>query len=231
MADQQSSSSQASSSQSPDLSTSPEADHHPPPSPSLPASRGQCSGKPKKRPTVTPRTFTRFFTPRSSLGRGKRIGASRQALRDITASVSNRGHLRQRTPSRDIAHASEHENDDVEGHSKKRKRKPPLVPDAITGQSSPLKRIRLQSLDTLDSTEDEVTESDEDLIDNESRKEKGFHRRKSRVIDPLEPRLGGKFGWSLRREIGRMDRPRLAQDASYGFGTAATVILADSILT
>ena len=45
--------------------------------------------KPKGKPTVTPRTFTRFFTPRSPAWRRKTVGASRKALQEITQGASN----------------------------------------------------------------------------------------------------------------------------------------------
>lgn len=228
---QQSTSSQVSSSQpseTTDMSRSSNAGQDPASSPPLFTSNAQCSGKPKKRPTVTPRTFTRFFTPRSSLGRGKKIGASRQALREITASASNRRRLPQRRSlTRDTVQLFEDENDDVEGTSKKRKRKTRALPHDITGQSSPLKRLRHQSLDTLDNAEDGATDSDIGLTDDESGTETGDHRRIPRVIDPIKSRLGGPLAWSLRRETGRIDRPRLAQDASYGAGTSAPTTLAD----
>ena len=237
MADRQSSSSQASSSQASSQSTvisrSQNAEQNPPPSPPLPPSSSQCSGKPKKRPTVTPRTFTRFFTPRSSLGRGKRIGASRQALRELTASASNRRRLPQRrTPTGDTVQSFGDENDAVEGTLKKRKRKTPASPDTIPGQSSPLKRIRHQSLNALDNTEDGITDLDANLTDDDSGEETAVHRRKLAAINPIESTLGGRLGWNLRRETGRIDRPRHNRDVSYGVGTSATtggVFLADSM--
>lgn len=229
MADTQSASSEAFSSQPTDRSRSPNADDDPPPSPSLPTPSSQCSAKPKRRPTVTPRTFTRFFTPRSSLGRGKRIGASRQALREITSTVSNRKRLQQRkTPDRDAVQLFGDENDDVEGTPKKRKRKTPVSRDTTPGQSSPLKRIRIQSLDTLDDAEDGTTETDVDLTDDESEKETRVHRRISEMRNPIESRLRGRLGWNLRKETGRIDGPRLARDVSFGVGTSALIIRADS---
>ena len=225
MADRQSSSSsQASSSQSTNMSRSQNAEQSPPPSPLLPPSSSQCSGKPKKRPTVTPRTFTRFFTPRSSLGRGKRIGASRQALREITASASNRRRLpQQRTPTGETVECFGDENDAVEGTSKKRKRKTPASPDTIPGQSSPLKRIRHQSLNTLDGNEDGTTDLDANLTDDDSGEETPVPRRKPVAVNPIESTLGGWLGWNLRREVGRIDRLRLNRDVSYGVGTSALI--------
>lgn len=238
MADQQSTPSptpsptpsQASSSQPSGMSRSPNAKQDPPPSQALPTLSGHCSGKPKKRPTVTPRTFTRFFTPRSLVGRGQKIGASRQALREISASTANRRRLLQRrTPTKDTVQPFGDENDDVEGNLEKRKRKTPATPDTIPDHSSPLKRIKNQSLETLDDAQDETMDSDVGLTDEDSGKETGFHRRKPLVIDPVESRLYGQVGWNLRRETGQIDRPRLARDTSYGVGTSAPIFLADSM--
>lgn len=230
MADQQPSSSEASSSQSDVRSRSLNAaDQNTPPTPPPSTSSGQCSGKPKRRPTVTPRTFTRFFAPRSSLGRSKKIGASRQALREITASAFNRRRPPQRrTPTRDTVQFFGDENDEVEGTSKKRKRKIPASPDTTPGLSSPLKRIRHESRDAFDDTEAETTDSDVGLTEDESGKEKGVHKRKPRVIDPIESRLGVWLGWNLCRQTGRIDQPRLTRDVSCGVGTSNPIAPADS---
>lgn len=45
--------------------------------------------KPKKPPPITPRSFTRFFTPRSSLHTRSGVRTSRQALEEITSSALN----------------------------------------------------------------------------------------------------------------------------------------------
>lgn len=115
------------------------------------------------------------------------------------------------------------ENDAVEGTSKKRKRKTPASPDTIPGQSSPLKRIRHQSLNALDDIEDGTTDLDASLTDDDSGEETAVHRRKPAAINPIESTLGGRLGWNLRRETGRIDRPRLNRDVSYGVGTSAPV--------
>ena len=112
---------------------------------------GQIPEKPKRKATVTPRTFTRFFTPRSSLGRKGKIGKSRKILRDITESGSNRnGGSGHRRNVDDKIHALE-EGDDDDGDGfvdipPKRKRYQPLSPEPTPNLSSPLKRMRSQSL-------------------------------------------------------------------------------------
>ncbi|KAL2037492.1 hypothetical protein N7G274_009773 [Stereocaulon virgatum] len=120
-------------------------------SPILPAPDHQ-NNKPRKAPTITPRSFTRFFTPKSSHERGGRIGASRQALRDITASASNR--KRRRTPTKDTVHIGA---DDIKGASripKSKKRKIQNSSDFTQERSSPLKRIRNQSLPVAEDESD-----------------------------------------------------------------------------
>ena len=59
-------------------------------SPLVSASGIVKTSKPKKKPTVTPRTFTRFFTPRSSFGERRPSSYSRHALLDITCPAINR---------------------------------------------------------------------------------------------------------------------------------------------
>lgn len=51
------------------------------------------SSKPKKAPSITPRRFTRFFTPQSVINSRSRSGKSGRQLRDITRSANNRKSL------------------------------------------------------------------------------------------------------------------------------------------
>lgn len=62
-------------------------------------------GKERRDPSVTPRKFRRFFTPRSH---GSQQTASRRALEDITAPANNRGVV-QSSPLRPI-YADDEEN-------------------------------------------------------------------------------------------------------------------------
>ena len=49
------------------------------------------SSKPRKKPTVTPRSFKRFFAPRETLSSRKKVNATRRPpLNDISASGANR---------------------------------------------------------------------------------------------------------------------------------------------
>ncbi|KAI9852214.1 MAG: hypothetical protein M1838_001451 [Thelocarpon superellum] len=63
-------------------------------SPATAPSENGEGGKPKKAPSVTPRTFRRFFTPRSSVTKSGHLSAARQALRDITTPALNGPHRR-----------------------------------------------------------------------------------------------------------------------------------------
>ncbi|KAL8818691.1 MAG: hypothetical protein Q9223_002728 [Gallowayella weberi] len=121
-------------------------------------------GKPKARPTVTPRTFTRFFTPRSSFTRGGKIGASRQALKDITASAANRNpSVRGRPLGKDpISIFEDAENNSVPAR-KKRKTQEPLSPVVTLAGSSPLKRLSEPASKTM---QDSYIEDDSELTDD-----------------------------------------------------------------
>ena len=168
-------------------------------SPALPSLGNQNGSKPRKAPTITPRTFTRFFTPKSSLERGGRIGASRQALRDITASASNR--KRRRTPTKDtILIPGEHD----EGTSRRRKRRIPDSPDVTPDRSSPLKRLRNQSLDIAEDgdSDSETTESREDPEDPLQR----YSRQRKSISPIIKSKFRGAQGIHLQREIGIHNR-------------------------
>lgn len=112
----------------------------------LPTPTDSCqksTSRPKQLPTVTPRRFKCFFTPRSSLKRNVKIGASRQVLRDITAGDSNRRSVgRRQSFSKDAIKIFEDQNEDFQGTSNKRKRGIPVSPETTPDNSSPLKRIR-----------------------------------------------------------------------------------------
>lgn len=167
-------------------------------SPVLPTLDKQHGSKPRKAPTITPRTFTRFFTPKSSLERGGRIGASRQALRDITASASNR--KRRRTPTKDTIQIFREDGEGVVGDSKRRKRKIPDSPDVTPDRSSPLKRIRNQSLEVSeDEGSDTGTIESRDYVEDPLRKYRGKPRSTERIIGS---NYRGGQGRCLRREIG-----------------------------
>lgn len=193
-----------------------------PSSPLLPpTTSSQCSEKPKKGPNVTPRTFKRFFTPKSSLNRDNKVGASRQALRDITASASNRSQQRA-SAVKDVVRSSE----EIKGafpeiSKKKRKRHLPISPDTTPDRSSPLKRLKLPSTDIFADNEGGRLDSEDELNDSE----KEYCGGKPRAINPVRSNLRGRLGWSLSREIGGFSRPRLAQRLYHGGGKLASLAL------
>lgn len=188
------------------------------PSPVLPLPRSQSQGsKPRKAPTITPRTFTRFFTPKSSLERGGRIGASRKALRDITASASNR--RGRRTPTKDTIQIFDEDLRGTTGTLSKKRR----IPDSVDGtpdRSSPLKRIRNQSLEIWDGdgSDAEILESG-DEVENVLKRDHLQHRRLSKTVDPV---IGSRYrrgiGRDLRREMGAFGKITKARSLNQGFG-------------
>lgn len=127
-----------------------------PSSPVLPICPTQTWSKPRKAPTITPRSFTRFFTPKSTVERGRKIGASRKALRDITASAVNR--KGRRTPRKDGIKLELFDDTAITIKTKKRKTYVPSSPYPSPDPSSPLKRVRKQSpeLPEEDDTDEDV---------------------------------------------------------------------------
>ncbi|KAL8686143.1 MAG: hypothetical protein Q9218_007317, partial [Villophora microphyllina] len=142
--------------------------------PSPPTSPHKSHGsKPKARPTITPRTFTRFFTPRASLPRGGKIGASRRALRDITGSAANRNlNSWRRSPRKDSIKIFEDDEDNSLPALKKRRLQGPASPEVTPDNSSPLKRLsrpnpddrREDNPEHSSGTEDEDSEEEEEAL-------------------------------------------------------------------
>ena len=173
---------------------------------------GQGPEKPKRKPTVTPRTFTRFFTPRSSLGRNGKIGKSRKILRDITESGSNRkgGSGRRRHVDdkiRSLEEGDDGDEDEFLDISQKRKRYQPISPEPTPDLSSPLKRIRSQSLEIL---EDEAIYDKSFQTSNGA--DDGYSEDRAQDRRPtwnhLESRHFGPSGMAFRRELGEIHRIR-----------------------
>lgn len=168
--------------------------------------------KPKGKATVTPRTFTRFFTPRSSLGRNREIGASRQILRDITASGFNRKGRPGRGRLVDDRVQSLEEGDDDEFHesSPKRKRYQPISPEPTPDLSSPLKRMRSQSLEILD---DEAIDDQSSETSTSATYEDPQEQAHNRIPtwNPIISRRRGPSGAAFSRELGENHRTRRSQ--------------------
>lgn len=179
-------------------------------SPVLPISGSQNSSKPRKAPTITPRSFTRFFTPKSSLERGGRIGASRQALRDITATASNR--RRQRSQAKNSIELLEEGINDEADVLKRPKRKRSAPKEITPDRSSPLKRICNQSLEIFEDSSDAEFEEEEGRVPHRG-------NRCFKVVDPfLASGYRSGLGRDLRREIGVYGRIRKARSLNQGFG-------------
>ncbi|CAF9937993.1 MAG: hypothetical protein HETSPECPRED_000734 [Heterodermia speciosa] len=129
--------------------TTPDNKDYPLPTPATSGRDG--ARRPKQLPTVTPRRFKKFFTPRSSLRRNVKVGTSRQALRDITTGDSNRKSLgRRRSPKVDEVQIFQDGNEIGVQSSRKRKRLHPHTPEPTPELSSPIKRSRAISVEHLD---------------------------------------------------------------------------------
>lgn len=193
-------------------------DENPTSSPLLPSR--QSTGKRKQPPTVTPKRFTRFFTPRSSLGQGTKISASRQALRDITVSGANpKGTARRRTSTKDSIRVYNEEDNEFLDISRKRVKREPASPDTTPDRSSPLKRIRKQSLGLSDEdgTDIEASASEEDSSHDIAGKKIRPNRTRLRFVEPIAcSRQRGPLGRLLRQETG--DTSRRYSTVGYGSG-------------
>ena len=181
-------------------------------SPPVSASEGLKGNKPKKQPTVTPRTFTRFFTPRSSFGNRRPSSSPRHALRDITSPAVN-GHTSSRSRKRlefepfpDINPLGD-ENEWSRTAGVKR-RKTLGFPDITVDGSSPIKRSRGASPFTSESPSlDRISratsiDSEESNLDVERDREEGVVT-KSRINRRIWSGLsGGILGRSLSNAKG-----------------------------
>ncbi|KAK5167716.1 uncharacterized protein LTR77_007415 [Saxophila tyrrhenica] len=116
--------------------------------------------KPKKPPTVTPKRFTKFFTPRSSLSsrRGRQSKAGRQ-LRDITKNGANRN----RHPAALRRLEDEELGVDALSERPSKRRKHSFNVGSSPPQSSPLKRVHVtDNVHVLEDVPSSPAISDED---------------------------------------------------------------------
>ena len=115
--------------------------------PELPSSSpltAHISSKPRKPPTITPKRFTRFFTPRQTARetrKSKYQSKSARQLRDITRNAVNR----KTTSPRTTAQVQEFEDieNETPRRSKRRKLSPALESSPL--QSTPSKRVAFDS--------------------------------------------------------------------------------------
>jgi len=104
-----------------------------------------ASRKQKRPPPITPKRFTRFFTPRNSKSGASEAGILRagRQLHDITRTGSNRGTAATRSTPRKTVNFADVENQVQTPHSSTRKRKAQYPsPETSPAQSSPSKRSR-----------------------------------------------------------------------------------------
>lgn len=120
-----------------------------PSSPPSVASEAGGGRRPRKPPTVTPRSFRRFFTPRSLLNSGSNTGSvktNRQALRALDSPAVNRlGPAFTRTSKTGSARNPFDGLPEDLVQTPSRKRKHSFSSAASPLQSSPLKKVRIRS--------------------------------------------------------------------------------------
>jgi hypothetical protein len=121
-----------------------------PSSPPSVASEAGGGRRQRKPPTVTPRSFRRFFTPRSLLNSGNNasnVKTSRQALRALTSPAVNRlGPAFTRSSKKTGgAQSPNHGLPEDYPRTPSRKRKHSFSSAASPLQSSPLKKVRVRS--------------------------------------------------------------------------------------
>jgi hypothetical protein len=181
----------------------------PPSSPVHASSQDTLAGKPKKEPTVTPRRFNRFFTPRTSSQRGKKSGKQRVALGDITALATNRrGRKRRSDQDKSIITCDGQddiklpESDDL---PMAKKRKDLCSPEATPERSSPLKRLRIWNDQNGQNRYANDFKSDTETSSDDS--DGGYQRLRRKIIHlpKPEPIVRSKYrdilGTTLRREV------------------------------
>ena len=151
------------------------------------ASSQESTGKPKQHPTITPRRFKRFFTPRSSLKRHVKLDRSRQVLRDITGGDSNRTSVASRQfISKDYIQVFEDQGEVPVYTSRKRRRTLPISPEPTPDNSSPLKRVRCyHPFDQEVSGSDCETDRDIEIPDTKHSGETGWHDESGLVKKPI----------------------------------------------
>ncbi|KAI4187317.1 MAG: hypothetical protein L6R41_002892 [Letrouitia leprolyta] len=155
------------------------------------------NGRRKAQPTVTPRTFTRFFTPRSSAPRSSKDGASRKALKQISSNRNQDG--QQPTPAESLSIVLEDENG--LGVETRRKRKISSSDVGVLG-SSPLKRVSTVAGDPFQSSDVEY-DSGPDGDDEEGGATSVGANVPLSTLEPIRrPTQRGPVGKLFSREMG-----------------------------
>ena len=159
--------------------------------------RAALGQKPKKKATVTPRRFGRFFTPRTSSERGRKDGTRRRVFGDITTLATNQRSPKRRRIQDTSANPTEGNDTDglgfedlpskVKGHF--------CTPDTTPERSSPLKRYDQAGYGTITPPRRISAGSAEYLTDT---------RKQLRDLPQPIVRAGyrGKLGGRISRELG-----------------------------
>lgn len=194
--------------------TTPDQNEHTLPTPATSGREG--SGRRKQLPTVTPRRFRKFFTPRSSLRGNIKVTTSRQVLRDITDGDSNCRSLGRRRSSRvDEIQILEDENEEALDTSWKRKRRLPQTPEPTPELSSPLKRCRRLSVEDSDTASD----TEQGLSSSDLSRYKSLQTNSLANTRPIGRwRQHGLSGQRLQQELGGLSRTRGRVQLDYGSG-------------
>ena len=180
-------------------------------SPSHPSSQSK-TGKPKKQPTVTPRRFRRFFTPRITLRKDNRPRVSRLVLGNLSEAAAN-GRRRIGPPTQ-MRRAKISE--DNLSRSKGSKRKGMYSPLTTPEQHTPVKRRRETSSETESATQHAREGQHSDVSDND------YEEVRRTVLNLPKPvvrsRYRGALGILSRRELNLPADPsrRLAHDYAAG---------------
>lgn len=149
-----------------------------PSSPPSVASEAGGDRRPRKPPTVTPRSFRRFFTPRSLLNSGNNasgVKTNRQALRALNSPAVNRlGPAFTRTSKAGSARSPYDGLPQDFARTPSRKRKHSFSSTVSPLQSSPLKKVRVRS-PTGDEVEQKTTIRDIDMT------------TRGRYVEPMAP--------------------------------------------
>ncbi|KAH8696660.1 WD repeat protein [Talaromyces proteolyticus] len=206
--------------------------HSPPEIPSSPPSIVSEAGyrrKPKRPPPVTPRSFRKFFTPRSSLNStGNGVYTSRQALKELgSTSLNRRGPAFMKAAK---THSTDHgilKSPFLEpAKTPSRKRKLSFSSSGSPPQSSPLRKVRLttavyenRGTDKADKTVNDIyiPVSPERILSPR----RSIQKQLFSTTPPAQPlrrskALATSGGLCLRSVSGRMNR--LTLRSNYGSG-------------
>lgn len=183
--------------------------------------------KPKRPPPVTPRSFKRFFTPRSSLNAVANV-TTRQALRELnTISLNRRGPAFTKAKSLNapntIGHGILKSPFTETARTPSRKRKLSFSSPASPPQSSPIRRVRLVPPIEDDRLVEKTVNEIEIKFPTETivSPRKSIQKQLFAVKPPVEPIRRSKVlatsgEYCLRSVSGRMNR--LTMRCNYGSG-------------